>query len=69
VRALVVLMFLVTLLAGCDGKPQPAVDVTGGGKKAMERAKDVSKTLEAGAQRNREAEAAATGAAPAKKGE
>jgi hypothetical protein len=67
-RALV-LLFLATLLAGCDGKPQPAVDITGGGKKAMERAKDVSKALEAGAERTREAEAAASGAAPAKKGE
>jgi hypothetical protein len=67
-RALV-LLFLTTLLAGCDGKPQPAVDITGGGKKAMERAKDVSKALEAGAERTREAEAAASGGAPAKKGE
>ena len=67
-RALIVSV-LATLLAACDSKPQPAVDITGGGKKAIERAQDVSKTLEAGAQRNREAEAAATGAAPAKKGE
>ena len=64
-----ILVVLATLLAACDSKPKPAVDVTGGGKKAIERAQDVSKTLEAGAQRNREAEAAAAGAAPAKKGE
>ena len=64
---MLVLVVLATLLAACDGKPQPAVDVTSGGKKAIERAQDVSKTLEAGMQRNREAEEASTGAAPAKK--
>jgi hypothetical protein len=67
-RALV-LVLLAAFLTACDSKPKPAVDLTSGGKKAIERAQDVSKTLEAGAQRNREAEAAATGAAPAKKGE
>jgi hypothetical protein len=54
-------------LTGCDAKPkQPTVDLTGGGKKAIERAQDVSKTLEAGAARTREAEDA-DGDAGAKK--
>ena len=63
---LFVMAMLAALVAACDSKPQPTVDLTRGGKKAMERAQDVSKTIEAGAQRNREAEEAATGAAQSK---
>jgi hypothetical protein len=52
-----------TLLAACDSKPKDAtaVDITRGGTKAMERARDVSKVLEEGAARTREADAAAKG--------
>jgi hypothetical protein len=64
-----VLAALAALVAACDSEPKPAVDLTRGGKKAIERAQDVSKTLEAGMQRNREAEEAAAGTAPAKKEE
>lgn len=58
-RALIVCPLLVALalVAGCD-KPSEAkssVDITGGGKKAMERAQDVSKVLDAGAARSLEA--------------
>jgi hypothetical protein len=44
------------LLGACDSKPKPTVDITRGGTKAMERAQDVSKVLEQGAARTREAE-------------
>jgi hypothetical protein len=49
------------LVAACDGKSKDptAVDITRGGTKAMERARDVSKVLEEGAGRAREAEDAA----------
>lgn len=63
------IVLVAMLVAACDREPKPVVDLTSGGKKAIERAQDVSKTLEAGMQRNREAEEAATGAAPAKKEE
>ena len=44
------------LLAACDSKPKDstAVDITRGGTKAMERARDVSRVLEDGAARARE---------------
>jgi hypothetical protein len=67
VRVLTVAL-AAALVAACEGERKPAVDPMSGGKKAIERAQDVSKTLEAGAQRSREAENAATGgAAPARK--
>jgi hypothetical protein len=55
-------------VAACDSKPMPTVDVTRGGAKAMERAQDVSKVLEQGAARTREAEDAAAAGDPMKKG-
>jgi predicted small secreted protein len=50
------LVLATTLLAACDNKAKPTVDITRGGAKAMERAQDVSKVLEQGAARTREAE-------------
>jgi hypothetical protein len=51
--------FLVVacVLAACDGKPKEStVDITRGGTKAIDRAKDVSKVLEQGAARARAAD-------------
>ena len=52
------LVLATALLGACDNKAKDstAVDITRGGTKAMERAKDVSKVLEQGAARTREAE-------------
>jgi hypothetical protein len=57
-----------SLLAACDSKPKPAADITRGGTKAMERAKDVSKVLEQGAARAREAEEGSPATDAMKKG-
>jgi hypothetical protein len=46
-----------TLLAACDSKPKEStVDITRGGTKAIDRAKNVSKVLEQGAARARDAD-------------
>ena len=52
------LLLPAAFLAACDNKAKDstAVDVTRGGTKAMERARDVSKVLEQDAARTREAE-------------
>jgi hypothetical protein len=63
------IVLAAALLAGCDSKPKPTVDVTGGGTKAMERAQDVSKVLEQGAARTREAEAGSAPGDTIKKGD
>jgi hypothetical protein len=61
------LVLLAVLIAACDGKPKDStVDITRGGTKAIDRAKDVSKVLEQGAARAREAEDASGD--PMKKG-
>jgi hypothetical protein len=67
---LAVLAILAVALAACDSKPKDssAVDLTRGGTKAMDRAKDVAKTLEHGAARAREAEDAGAASDPMKKG-
>ena len=64
------IVIVAVALAACDSKPQDsgAVDLTRGGTKAMDRAKDVSKTLEQGAARAREAEDAGAASDPMKKG-
>jgi len=56
-RALLIIL-ATAFLAACDNKAKDstAVDITGGGTKAMERARDVSKVLEEGAARTRDAE-------------
>ncbi len=67
---LAVLALVAVALAACDSKPKESgtVDLTRGGTKAMERARDVGKTLEQGAARAREAEDAGAAADPMKKG-
>ncbi len=52
----VAIVLAATFVAACDSKPKPTVDITGGGTKAMERARDVSKVLEQDAARTREAD-------------
>ena len=52
----VAIVLAVAFFSACDSKPKPTVDITRGGTKAMERAQDVSKVLEQGAARTREAE-------------
>jgi len=56
-RALLIIL-ATAFLAACDNKAKDstAVDITRGGTKAMERARDVSKVLEEGAARTRDAE-------------
>jgi len=56
-RALLIIL-ATAFLAACDNKAKDstAVDITRGGTKAMERARDVSKGLEEGAARTRDAE-------------
>jgi hypothetical protein len=68
-RLLALAIFAVAL-AACDSKPKDSgvVDLTRGGTKAMDRAKDVSKTLEQGAARAREQEDAGAAGDPMKKG-
>ena len=68
--SIVVAAAVVVVLAACDSKPKDsgAVDLTRGGTKAMDRAKDVGKTLEQGAARAREAEDAGAAGDPMKKG-
>jgi hypothetical protein len=58
---LLVIAAVTVFLAACDNKSKDstAVDITRGGTQAMERARDVSKVLEEGAGRAREAEDAA----------
>lgn len=70
VRCFSIVAAAALALAACDGKPKEsgAADLTRGGTKAMERAKDVGKTLEQGAARAREAEDAGAAADPMKKG-
>lgn len=63
-----ILAFVAAGLAACDSKPRPAADITRGGTKAMERAQDVSKTLEQGAARAREAEETSPAGDAMKKG-
>lgn len=67
---LAALITVAVALAACDSKPKDsgAVDLTRGGTKAMDRAKDVAKTLEQGAARAREAEDAGAAGDPMKKG-
>lgn len=67
---LVALALFAVALGACDSKPKDsgAVDLTRGGTKAMDRAKDVAKTLEQGAARAREAEDAGAAGDPMKKG-
>jgi hypothetical protein len=63
----ILLIVLATaLVSACDNKAKDstAVDITRGGTKAMERAKDVSSVLEQGAARARDADQDE----PAKKG-
>jgi hypothetical protein len=67
-RRSVAIVLAAATLAACDSKPKPTVDITRGGTKAMERAQDVSKVLEQGAARTREAEDAAAAGDPMKKG-
>jgi hypothetical protein len=55
-RRSVAIVLAAATVAACDSKPKPTVDITRGGTKAMERAQDVSKVLEQGANRAREAE-------------
>jgi len=52
----VAIVLATAFFSACDSKPKPTVDITRGGTKAMERAQDVSKVLEQGAARTREAE-------------
>jgi len=52
----VAIVLAAAFFSACDSKPKPTVDITRGGTKAMERAQDVSKVLEQGAARTREAE-------------
>ena len=52
----VTIVLAAAFVAACDSKPKPTADITRGGTKAMERAQDVSKVLEQGAARTREAE-------------
>ncbi len=54
------LLAAAAFLAACDNKAKDstAVDITRGGTKAMERARDVSKVLEQDAARTREADQA-----------
>jgi hypothetical protein len=54
----VAIVLAIAVVAACDSKPKPTVDITRGGTKAMERAQDVSKVLEQGAARTREVEQA-----------
>jgi hypothetical protein len=63
------IVLAAALLAGCDSKPKPTVDITGGGTKAMERAKDVATVLEQGAARTREAEEGSAPGDAMKKGD
>jgi hypothetical protein len=55
---ILVVALAAAVLAACDSKPKDptAVDITRGGTKAMERARDVSKVLEQDAARTREAD-------------
>jgi len=64
----VAIVLAATFFAACVSKPKPTVDITGGGTKAMERARDVSKVLEQDAARTREAEAASAAGDAMKKG-
>ena len=52
------IVLAAAVLAACDNKAKDstAVDITRGGTKAMERARDVSKVLEQDAARTREAD-------------
>jgi hypothetical protein len=67
---LISIVIVAVAAAACDNKPKDsgAVDLTRGGTKAMDRAKDVAKTLEQGAARAREAEDAGAAGDPMKKG-
>ena len=64
------LVLATALVAACDNKAKDssAVDVTRGGAKAMERARDVSKVLEQDAARTRDAEEASPASDAMKKG-
>lgn len=55
---ILMIVLAAALLAACDNKAKDstAVDITRGGTKAMERAKDVSNVLEQGAARSRDAD-------------
>jgi hypothetical protein len=67
-RRSVAIVLAAAFLAACDSKSTPTVDITRGGTKAMERAQDVSKVLEQGANRAREAEDASAASEAMKKG-
>jgi hypothetical protein len=67
-RLTLVIVLAAALAAACDSKPKPAADITRGGTKAMERAQDVSKVLEQGAARTREAEEGSPAGNAMKKG-